>query len=149
MYFRLQILQFADNIKRVLFSTLKLSEIEDRYEWNRIKSFQQGLSYNQIFLSVCRFFTQHLYVGGFSYIWSFVWYFRCADKTERTYSVHSYYMIRSMLCLGLWAWAGTKSESHKKVWAWSTAGCQPAVSSASTSCISSLKLQHICPDCHH
>lgn len=87
------------------------------------------------------------HVGGFSYIWSFVWYFRCADKTERIFSVHSYYMIRSMLCLGLWAW--TKSESYKKVWAWSTAGCQPAVGSASTSYISFLKLQHICPDCHH
>lgn len=93
--------------------------------------------------------TQHFYVGAFSNIWSFVWYFRCADKTEKKHSVHSYWMIRSMFCFGLWTRAGTKSESNKKVWAWSTAGCQPAVSSASTSYISFLKLQHICPDCHN
>lgn len=99
---------------------------------------------------MCRLSAQHFYVGGFSNIWSFVWYFRCADTTEKKkHSVHSYWMIRSMLCFGLWAWAGTKIESHKKVWAWSTAGCQPAVSSASTSCISFLKFQHICPDCHN
>lgn len=71
------------------------------------------------------------------------------QQKKKKHSVHSYWMIRSMLCFGLWAWAGTKIESHKKVWAWSTAGCQPAVSSASTSCISFLKFQHICPDCHN
>lgn len=134
--------------KGYCFSPVKLSETEERCERNCVWSFQLGLSHNQVFLSVRRFSTQHLYVGGFSYIWSFVWYFRCADKTERTYAVHSYYTIRSMLRLGLWAWAGTRSESQAEVWAWSTAGHQPAVCSASTSCSSSLKLQRLCPDCH-
>lgn len=84
-------------------------------EWNWITSFLLALSHKKIFPSVCRFSTQHLHMGGFSYIWSFVWYFRCTDKTERTDSVHSYYMIRSMLCLGLWAWAGIKWVIHKGV----------------------------------
>lgn len=116
-------------------------------EWNWITSFLLALSHKKIFPSVCRFSTQHLHMGGFSYIWSFVWYFRCTDKTERTYSVHSYYMIRSMLCLGLWAWAGIKWVIQR-----CRLGAQQAASpqsSASTSCISFLELQHICPDCHH
>lgn len=53
------------------FSPVELSETKDRCEWNCIKSFQMGLPCNQIFLCVCRFSAQHLYVGGFSYIWSF------------------------------------------------------------------------------